>query len=124
MKTIKIKPSSPDQGEFVVINESDFDPKVHELAEGETSPNTIVVNLTAAIAPELQATIDKAKAECAKVVAENSELKEQLATTQDEFTAFKDDIVAMQARIDELQPAIKKPTAAEVKAAKTEQAKE
>lgn len=27
--TIKIKPSHPSQGDFVEINEEDFDPKVH-----------------------------------------------------------------------------------------------
>lgn len=119
MKTVKIKPTSPDQGEYVVINESDFDPDIHKLADGESlKGEKPTITLNAKTASELQATIDQAKAECVKVTAENSELKEQLATAQGEFTAFKDDIVAMQARIDELQPAAKKPTAAEVKAAK------
>ncbi|RKG37886.1 HeH/LEM domain-containing protein [Acinetobacter sp. WCHAc060007] len=86
MKTIKIKPSSPDQGDFVVINESDFDPKVHELVEGETPHQTIAVTLTTSISPELQATIDRAQAECEKVVAENAELKGQLETLKSEMT--------------------------------------
>jgi hypothetical protein len=29
--TIKIKPSSPDQGDFVLINEADFDASVHQV---------------------------------------------------------------------------------------------
>ena len=49
---------------------------------------------------------------------ENVELKDQLATAQGEFIAFKNDVAAMQARIDELQTPTKKPTAAELKAAK------
>lgn len=31
--TVKVKPWSPDQGDFVLINESDFDPEVHELVD-------------------------------------------------------------------------------------------
>lgn len=83
-----------------------------------TKANIITANVQVGITPELQKVIDDAKAECEKVVAENVELKEQLATSQGEFIAFKNDVAAMQARIDELQPAAKKPTAAEVKAAK------
>lgn len=30
MKTMKIKPSHESQGEYVIINESDFDPSIHE----------------------------------------------------------------------------------------------
>ena len=40
----------------------------------------MVVSLNVGITPELQATIDEAKAECAKVVAENDDLKQQLET--------------------------------------------
>lgn len=31
--TVKVKPWGKDQGEFVVINAADFDPKVHTLAD-------------------------------------------------------------------------------------------
>ena len=31
--TVKVKPWSKDQGDFVAINESDFDPSLHELYE-------------------------------------------------------------------------------------------
>lgn len=30
---VRIKPSHPSQGDFVEINESDFDPAVHEMAD-------------------------------------------------------------------------------------------
>lgn len=38
IETIKVKPWGKDQGDHVVINAEDFDPKVHELAKGEVSP--------------------------------------------------------------------------------------
>ncbi|WP_336622199.1 HeH/LEM domain-containing protein [Acinetobacter sp.] len=47
--------------------------------------------------------MNDAKAECESVAAENTWLKEQLATSQGEFIAFKNDVAAMQARIDELK---------------------
>lgn len=34
MKTVNVKPWGSDQGDFVVINEGDFDPKVHTLLDG------------------------------------------------------------------------------------------
>lgn len=51
---IKIKPSSPEQGEFVVINESDFDPAKHaRYVEGEViSQHDIAVAITASLAAE------------------------------------------------------------------------
>lgn len=52
------------------------DVEVRELSS--VKPLTIDVKI--GITPELQATIDQAKAECAKVVAENDELKQQLET--------------------------------------------
>ena len=35
METIKVKPWSKDQGDFVIINKSDFDPEVHEPHEAK-----------------------------------------------------------------------------------------
>lgn len=35
METIKVKPWGKDQGDFVIINKSDFDPELHELLDGE-----------------------------------------------------------------------------------------
>lgn len=31
--TVKVKPWGKEQGDYVLINESDFDPKVHELLD-------------------------------------------------------------------------------------------
>lgn len=93
-------------------------PKAYLDLIKRNNSNIVTIEAKVGITPELQATIDEAKAECAKVIAENVELKEQLATAQGEFIAFKNDVAAMQARIDELQPPTKKPTAAELKAAK------
>lgn len=31
LPTVKVKASDPEQGAFVIINEADFDPAVHEL---------------------------------------------------------------------------------------------
>ncbi|MNR82493.1 HeH/LEM domain protein [compost metagenome] len=138
VKTVKIK----DGDDFRVINESDFKHGQHELYEDEKlSTDSVVVSLEVGITPELQASIDEAKAECEKVVAENAELKQQLETlkvglvpgepadltglvpveqfdavaldltntkeqlvaAQGELISFKNDVVAMQARITELK---------------------
>ena len=77
VKTVKIK----DGDDFRVINESDFKYGQHELCEGEKlSTDSVLVNFEVGITPEPQATIDQAKAECEKVVAENVELKQQIET--------------------------------------------
>ena len=129
VKTVKIK----DGDDFRVINESDFKYGQHELYEGEKlSTDSVVVNLEVGITPELQATIDEAKAECEKVVAENIDLKEQLNKEREvvkkldlENTQLKDKVstaektlLAADAEIKELKAASKKPTAAELKATK------
>ena len=38
VETIKIKSSSPEQGDYVLINKSDFDPEIHALFEPESKP--------------------------------------------------------------------------------------
>ena len=91
----------------------------------QTKSSIVTIEAKVSITPELQATIDQAKAECEKVVAENVELKDQLATSKDEFIAFQNDVNAMKNRIAELEPVVdKKPTAAELKAAKAAEATE
>lgn len=40
MTTIKIKPTHPSQGEFVVIERASFDPSKHELIDGEQLGDT------------------------------------------------------------------------------------
>ncbi|PLC06403.1 hypothetical protein CY658_05045 [Variovorax sp. RO1] len=51
-ETIRVKASDPEQGEFVVINKSDFDEKLHELHEesaGKPSDGMKVEDLKAAL---------------------------------------------------------------------------
>lgn len=103
MKTVKVKPWSKDQGEYVVINESDFNPTIHELCEGEKLDGEhITVTLSAETAPELQQAINEAKAECEKVQAENESLK---------------------AQVKDLEAKLKKRAAAEAKAVKAAETK-
>lgn len=77
-----------------------------------TKANIVTANVQVSITPELQAIIDQAKAECEKVVAENEALKQKIA-------ALDGSLVVANERIAELEAKPKKPTAAELKAAKT-----
>ena len=77
-----------------------------------TKANIVTANVQVSITPELQAVIDEAKAECEKVVAENEALKQKIA-------ALDGSLVVANERIGELEAKPKKPTAAELKAAKT-----
>lgn len=128
-KTVKIK----DSDDFRVINESDFNQNLHELSDGETlSTGPITVSLKVGITPELQATIDDAKAECKKVVTENDDLKQQLGKEREavktldlENSQLKDRLsdaekalLAADAEIKALKAASKKSTAAEAKTTK------
>ena len=129
VRTVKIK----DGDDFRVINESDFKYGQHELCEGEKlSTDSVVVNLEVGITPELQATIDQAKAECEKVVAENDDLKQQLdkeyeavkgldlanSQLKDKISTLEKTLLVADKEIKALKAAAKKPTAAELKAAK------
>jgi chromosome segregation ATPase len=143
VKTVKIK----DGDDFRVINESDFKYGQHELYEGEKlSTDSVVVNLEVGITPELQATIDEAKAQCEKVVAENAELKtkfqdveverdalstkvkeldlqsvelaEQLNKEREAVKKLTSDNEALNAQLKNLEAKAKKLTAAEAKTAK------
>ena len=92
----------------------------------------LTVDLKVGITPELQDVIDQTKAECEKVVAENDDLKQQLDKEREvvqkldlENTQLKDQVLtaektllAADAEIKALKAAAKKPTAAELKAAK------
>lgn len=51
METIKVKPWGKDQGDFVIINKSDFDPELHELLDGEPdgAKKATVADLRAAL---------------------------------------------------------------------------
>ncbi|MEG2568874.1 MAG: hypothetical protein RSA84_21965, partial [Acinetobacter sp.] len=51
-----------------------------------TGTNVVTLEAKVGITPELQATIDQAKAECEKVVAENIDLKQQIETLKADLT--------------------------------------
>ena len=118
-----------------------------------TKANIITANVQVGITPELQATIDQAKAECEKVVAENVDLKQQIETFKadlapgepadlsglvplEQFDAVAQKLVETEEQLNKQRETVKKltsenealkaqaetkpkkPTAAEVKAAK------
>ena len=76
-----------------------------------TKANIVTANVQMSITPELQAIIDQAKAECEKVFAENMELEQKISVLDAA-------LVVANERIAELEAKPKKPTAAELKAAK------
>ena len=77
-----------------------------------TKANIVTANVQVSITPELQAVIDEAKAECEKVVAENEVLGQKISVLDAALVVAND-------RIAELEAKPKKPTVAELKAAKT-----
>ena len=86
----------------------------------------ITVTVVAELSPELQQVIDDAKVECKKVQAENADLISDLKTAldtkdriQSELNTAQAENSDLKAKIAELEKsAVKKPTAAELKAAK------
>ena len=152
MKTVKVKPSSPDQGEFVVINASDFNPNIHELCEGEKLDGAFKANLIPgepadlsglvpteqfdAVAQKLTETEDQLNKEreaAKKLTAENTELQNKVLIAEKTLVSADEEIKALKDRITYLQEPLasggasagtpaeakpKKPTAAELKAAK------
>ena len=98
----------------------------------QTKSSIVTIEAKVSITPELQATIDQAKAECEKVVAENIDLKEQLnkereavkkldlenAQLKGQVLTAEKTLLAADAEIKALKAPPKKPTAAELKAAK------
>ena len=129
-------------------------PKAYLDLIKRNNSNIVTIEAKVGITPELQATIDQAKAECKKVVAENDELKEQLDKEREAvkkltaentelqnkvliaektLVAADEEIKVLKDRIAYLQEPVasggasagtpaeakpKKPTAAELKAAK------
>lgn len=81
-------------------------PNRYKVKEGN-----ITVTLSAETSPELQKTIDDAKAECEKVAAENTDLKAKLQNAEVENDALS-------SKIKELEAKVKKLTSAEAKATK------
>lgn len=107
VKTVKIK----DGDDFRVINEFDFKYGQHELYEGEKlSTDSVVVNLEVGITPELQATIDEAKAECEKVISENAELKTKFQDVEVERDALSTKVKELAEQLNKEREAVKKLT--------------
>ncbi|WP_111884616.1 hypothetical protein [Acinetobacter sp. CFCC 11171] len=90
-------------------------PKAYLDLIKRNNSNIVTIEAKVGITPELQQTIDDAKAECEKVVAENAELKEQLDKECEAVKKLTAENEALKAQV-EAKP--KKPTAAELKAAK------
>lgn len=91
----------------------------------DNQPKNQAVSLNVGITSELQASLDEAKAECEKVVAENTELTEQLDKEREAVKKLTSENDGLKAKVKELEAKAKKPTAAEAKAAKAaEEAKE
>ena len=77
----------------------------------QTKSSIVTIEAKVSITPELQATIDQAKAECEKVVAENEVLGQKVSVLDAALVVAND-------RIAELEAKPKKPTVAELKATK------
>lgn len=91
----------------------------------DNQPKSQSVSLNVGITPELQASLDEAKAECEKVVAENTDLTEQLNKEREAVKKLTSENDDLKAKVKELEAKTKKPSAAEAKAAKAaEEAKE
>lgn len=82
-----------------------IDVYVRELPKAK--PLTIDVKV--GITPELQATIDQAKAECEKVVAENESLKEQITVLENGLKEYSD-LMSENSRLKEQQTLSEKNT--------------
>ena len=93
-KTVKIKPSHKSQGEFVIISVEQFNPSEHELIEGEVLPIVEGEIANDALIPIEQFDF---------VTEKLAQTEEELAVVKGEFIAFKNDIEAMKARIEELE---------------------
>lgn len=94
-KTVKIKPSHPSQGKYVVISVDQFNPAEHVLLEGESLPIDESEVTNDALIP-----VEQFDAISAKLV----KTEEELAVVKGEFIAFKNNVEAMKARIEELEP--------------------
>lgn len=91
----------------------------------DNQPKSQTVSLNVGITPELQASLDEAKAEYEKVVAENTDLTEQLDKEREAVKKLTSENDELKAKVKELEAKAKKLTAAEAKAAKAvEEAKE
>lgn len=84
----------------------------------DNQPKSQTVSQGAGANSELQASLDEAKAECEKVVAENADLTEQLDKERDAVKKLTSENDDLKAKVKELEAKAKKLTAAESKAVK------
>lgn len=99
--TVKVKPAHASQGDFVVIDIAQFDPLIHELADGESLPDELNDSPIGNMVP-----IEQFDALAEKLAF----AEEQLATAKEDSIAFQNDIPAMEARVAELKSAIQPET--------------
>lgn len=121
MKTVKVKPSSPDQGEFVVINASDFNPNIHELCEGEKLDGAFKANLIPGEPADLSGLVPTEQFDA--VAQKLTETEDQLNKEREaakKLTAEKDELLA---QVKDLEAKLKKQAASEAKAAKAAETK-
>ena len=106
MTTIKIKPCHPSQGEFVLIEKTDFDPSKHELLEGESlgaegqgDRVPTVAELLAARA-DLLAEHDNLQQRERELAAEKDRVAEQAQANEAEAQRLRDEAANLQAAKD------------------------
>ena len=121
MKTVKIKPTSPDQGEFVLINASDFNPNIHELCEGEKLDGAFKANLIPGEPADLSGLVptEQFDAVAQKLTETEYQLNKEREAAK-KLTAEKDVLLA---QVKDLEAKLKKQAAAEAKAAKAAETK-
>lgn len=95
-QTVKIKPSHPSQGDYVVINVEDFDHRIHHLIDGEVFPSSNAELVENTLVP-----LEQFDAIAEKLAKTEDELADFKAT----FIAFQNDVPAMEDRITELKSA-------------------
>lgn len=121
MKTVKVKPSSLDQGEFVVINASDFNPNIHKLCEGEKLDGAFKANLIPGEPADLSGLVPTEQFDA--VAQKLTETEDQLNKEREaakKLTAEKDELLA---QVKDLEAKLKKQAASEAKAAKAAETK-
>lgn len=99
MTTIKIKPCHPSQGEFVLIEKTDFDPAKHELLEGE-SLGDVVQGDRVPTMTELLAARDQLLERERELAAEKERVAKQAWTNEVEALRLRDEAASLQAAKD------------------------
>lgn len=118
MTTIKIKPSHPSQGEFVLIEKKDFDPTKHELLEGETlggDTSDGAPTLTELLAGREQLLARKDQLDDLELLLSQ---RSNDQTERDQALAAREDAVALRENANEIEALRLRDEAARLQAAK------